>query len=64
MLTLFVSDLYIVHKIAIFDGVLLQSALQPCTTSCSQDRFIVSHLDVPGGPWTFCGVFDGEQDAL
>lgn len=36
------------------------SALQPCTISRSQDRFIVSQLDLPGGQWGFNGVFDGE----
>ncbi|KZP34540.1 protein serine/threonine phosphatase 2C [Athelia psychrophila] len=34
-------------------------SLQPCTISRSQDRFIVSQLDVPGGQWRFNGVFDG-----
>lgn len=35
-------------------------ALQPCTLSRSQDRFLVSQLDVPGGQWGFYGVFDGK----
>ncbi|KAF7971219.1 hypothetical protein HWV62_21624 [Athelia sp. TMB] len=35
-------------------------SLQPCTTSRSQDRFIVTHLNVPGGSWSFSGVFDGK----
>lgn len=47
------------HQLSL-ECLYISSALQPCTISRSQDRFIVSQLDVPGGQWRFNGVFDGE----
>lgn len=39
-------------------------SLQPCTSyeSRSQDRFDIQNWDLPGGRWTFSGVFDGKDD--
>jgi len=39
------------------DCVTLQPSPNP--ENCSQDRFLVLQLDLPGGQWEFTGVFDG-----
>ena len=44
------------------DGIVDTVTFQPCPSfeARSQDRHVVDHWDLPGGRWTFCGIFDGE----
>lgn len=44
------------------DGHVDHISFQPCQSyeARSQDRYVVQIWDLPGGQWTFSGVFDGK----